>query len=157
MPQRWPIPPEPLNSPPLMHGVEPCHPVRKHRLKLVDQWLICKRCGFVPQKSGRARRGLSRRHLTAVYGPQCFYCGIQFSRPGVQYTIDHWWPRGLRGRDRVKNLRPCCGDCNQEKDSKRPRQFVRSDWLRLRREWVKLVYGDEPLWADCLHRPKATA
>jgi len=153
MPQRWPVPIEPINSPPLMHGAPPCFPKRKHRLHVADRWLICKRCGYIPERSGRARRGLSRRYLTSAYGSQCFYCGIDFSRFEAMYTIDHWWPRGRRGKDRVKNLRPCCSDCNTAKDSMRPRQFARSEWLRLRREWVALVYGDVPRFPDPTKHP----
>jgi hypothetical protein len=146
MPQRWPEPPpEPLNSPPAVYQLGQClPPTRKHRLVLVDQWLVCERCGLVPAKKARYRRGMSRRRLIATWGPQCFYCGILFDRPEAEFTVDHWWPRGLGGSDKANNLRPACADCNQRKDSMRPRRFMRSEWLRMRREWVRLVYGDVP-------------
>jgi 5-methylcytosine-specific restriction endonuclease McrA len=81
---------------------------------------------------GSTRSSRRRRQSTlekANY--RCHYCGID------EATIeDHFVPLAAGGADDSSNTVAACQHCNSRKGSSMPGDFLRSDWLRERREAV---------------------
>ena len=48
---------------------------------------------------------------------ECYWCGKPISRRTQTVTIDHVVPQSRGGGRSLDNLVPCCGPCNQMKDS----------------------------------------
>lgn len=63
-----------------------------------------------------------RERFNEKYGKECFYCGKNLC--DTNYTIDHLIPLALNGSDDFYNLRPCCKDCNTEKNSYTPGEWA---------------------------------
>lgn len=57
---------------------------------------------------------------------KCCYCGRNLNN--MQRTREHILPKSKGGTDSLKNLRPCCFECNQLKSDLELRQFKTVVW-----------------------------
>jgi 5-methylcytosine-specific restriction endonuclease McrA len=69
-----------------------------------------------------------REYVLEKWGRQCAYCGAK----EVPLEIDHIHPKSKHGSDRVSNLTLACRPCNQKKNNRDIREFVR-DQSRLQK------------------------
>lgn len=62
---------------------------------------------------------VSAQFLANLYASPCFYCGN-----GADHA-DHYYPLARGGRHCSLNIVPACADCNLQKGSKTPQEWVR--------------------------------
>ncbi|ADD80840.1 HNH endonuclease [Rhodococcus phage ReqiDocB7] len=65
-----------------------------------------------------ARRG----KVYAKYGTSCFLRGTYCTGGGE--TMDHWMPLSKGGKNKSRNMRPACANCNNEKGNMTPEQWL---------------------------------
>ena len=53
-------------------------------------------------------------------GDRCWYCGEHIPAGSYRRTADHFWPKHLGGRLKVR----CCKNCNNEKRHLTPNGFI---------------------------------
>lgn len=58
---------------------------------------------------------------------KCCYCNRPF-REGLEGTKEHITPKSKGGTDALKNLKPCCFECNQLKSNLDLKQFKTTVW-----------------------------
>lgn len=58
---------------------------------------------------------------------KCCYCNRPF-REGLEGTKEHIIPKSKGGTNKLKNLKPCCFECNQLKSNLDLKQFKTTVW-----------------------------
>ena len=86
------------------------------------------------QKRSDIKRRRKWRKKSRGRHPYCSYCNINLYT--TTPTVDHFIPLSKGGLDIKSNYRLSCEACNSYKSNKPPKTFLRSDWLRRRREKV---------------------
>lgn len=70
-----------------------------------------------------------REYLLEKWGRQCAYCDT----PNVPLEVEHIQAKSKQGSNRVSNLTLACRKCNDEKDNRDVREFLKDDPVRLKR------------------------
>ena len=70
-----------------------------------------------------------REYLLEKWGRKCAYCDT----PSVPLQVEHIQARSKSGSNRISNLTLACGKCNDEKDNRDVREFLKHDPVRLNR------------------------
>lgn len=74
-----------------------------------------------------------REYLLEKWGRQCAYC----DKANCPLQIEHMDSRANGGSNRVSNLTLSCGPCNQKKNARNIREFLKNDPTRLNRLLAK--------------------
>jgi len=70
-----------------------------------------------------------REYLLEKWGRKCAYC----DKPNVPLEVEHIQAKSKQGSNRVSNLTLACRTCNDEKDNRDVREFLKNDPARLKR------------------------
>ena len=70
-----------------------------------------------------------REYLLEKWGRQCAYCDT----PNVPLEVEHIQAKSKQGSNRVSNLTLACRKCNDKKDNRDVRDFLKDDPVRLAR------------------------
>ena len=118
-----------------------CPECSSERIRVHDSnmYFICQECGW-------------HFDLTVDFYKQiwdktngkCIYCGVQlmdveesrqprFNRARYRFTVDHFVPKKLGGTNKIQNLVPSCGGCNNRKRNMLPQNYLaeraKGTWL----------------------------
>jgi len=85
----------------------------------------------IARKKWLLKGDVTREQLIELYeshGESCHYCGsdiktIRFN-PVQPLGFDHKTPRSRGGKHTIKNIVPCCADCNNKKNSRTYREYI---------------------------------
>lgn len=78
-------------------------------------------------------------------GGRCWYCGKQ-TNPFRDFHADHFVPVAIGGTNDLRNLVPCCSDCNLEKGAADVETFRRR--CALKRDLIQFLFAYERMgWA----------
>lgn len=91
------------------------------------------------RRGGRTRISERNKRVFQLLGTECHYCGLPDAT-----TVDHIVPKSKGGGERIKNLVPCCRQCNASKGTKSYEDFLEYRFL------VAVTYSKFAEMEDCL-------